>query len=182
MKSSVLGSELPARQEGRHVGGGSRRLGHRLGDVLGLAERAGHKYPRLARPGRVVAAGHGKAVLVQADPQLPGQRLHPLRRGKAQRQHHQVELLVPQRPILTHVGDGQVLRPLRLVHHRRHRPPVGDPRQRLDLGHVLLEPLAKGPQVHKEDGRLQPRVQLLGQRHLLGGVQAAGRRAVPRPT
>ena len=56
----------------------------------------------------MVAVGEGKANLVQRQPQLACQVLHALRRGKAEGQDEQVELLLVEPAILSGKGEEQV--------------------------------------------------------------------------
>src|SRR5450756_815003 len=164
-------------QAGHDLGRGARGLGDRVGDVLGLAERADHEDALAAGGERLELVQLAEAVAVEGDAEVAGRLLRLARRLQADREHHHVVAALVQLAALVLPVDEQVVREGVFLD-------VAGPRT--DELHALVqgalvegvEALALGAHVHEEDLGLALGHVVDGEHGLLVGVHAAHAGAV----
>jgi hypothetical protein len=107
----LVDGECAARvgQAGHHLGRRGRSLGDRVGDVLGLAERAYHVDALAARVERRVLVQLAEAVAVEGDAQGAGRRLRLAGRLEAGAEHDHVVAVGVQLAGFVFPGDEQVV-------------------------------------------------------------------------
>jgi hypothetical protein len=164
-------------QAGHDLGRGGRGLRDRIGDVLGLAERADHEDALAAGRQRLELVELAEAVAVEGDAEVAGSLLRLARRLQAGGEHHHVVAALVQLAALVLPADEQVIRERILFD-------VAGPRA--DELHALVEgalvesveALALGAHVHEEDLGLALGHVVDGEHRLLVGEHAADAGAV----
>ena len=170
---AALGGEHLAAQ-----GGGPARGHDRFGDVGGSLEGSACIDSRARGLDRIERIGLAEPVRIELDAELLRQVGRILGRAHSHRQNDQVEFLFLHAVAVGRVADGDVLAVRDLPADRHvasdepHAGQVGRPLV------VALEVLAEGADVVVEHRRVDVRVMVLGQDHLLLGIRAADRRAV----
>ena len=108
----LLDRERAARvgEAGHHLGRRGRGLGDRVGDVLGLAERADDEDALAARRHGLELLELAEAVAVELDAEVAGRLLRLARRLEAGREHDHVVLARLHLALLVLPVDEQVLR------------------------------------------------------------------------